>query len=285
MSRLRPRDANMHISAGRLLLDMGMPAEATEMLYTAVKNAPASARARGEYAAALEASGRSSEAAEQYARMSELLGHGGGAPKVDSVEIHRRLGLDLAAEGELEKALAQFDLVLERSPGDTSALANSAAVLGRLNRLPEAAARYSELLRRQPDNARAARELAHCLRLLGRDSEAAAVLRDAALRTEEPDLLCDLADLLATSSDGEMRNGAQAVQLAERALKQAGRPSPRLMNTLAAAYAETGRYPEAVAISEEVLRRARAAGQEDAASDIERRLRLYRQGQPYRRQP
>jgi Flp pilus assembly protein TadD len=85
----------------------------------------------------------------------------------------------------------------------------------------------------------------------------------------------------ATHAEASHRNGAEAVRLAERARAKSPTPEAVLYSTLAAAYAEAGRFPEAVSAGERAVELARAA---HAAQDIERfaeQLRSYRAGKPF----
>ena len=73
-------------------------------------------------------------------------------------------------------------------------------------------------------------------------------LRDiAANAPDSPRMLDELAWLLATYPDSNSRDGAEAVRLAERACALTERRVPALLATLAAAYAEAGDFPRAVA--------------------------------------
>jgi tetratricopeptide (TPR) repeat protein len=77
--------------------------------------------------------------------------------------------------------------------------------------------------------------------------------------------LNDLAWLLATHPDADIRNGPEAVTLAEKAVELTHGTQAAFLGTLAAAYAEVGRFPEAIAAAEKALDRARAAGQSQVA--------------------
>jgi tetratricopeptide (TPR) repeat protein len=88
--------------------------------------------------------------------------------------------------------------------------------------------------------------------------------------------------LLATSSNDGVRNGAKAVQLAERACELSQWKVPVLIGTLAAAYAEAGRFGEAVKTAEKARDLAREQGMEDVAKRNEELLGLYREGKPVR---
>ena len=90
----------------------------------------------------------------------------------------------------------------------------------------------------------------------------------------------NIAWILATSPDERLRDGERAVALAERAV--AHTPDVNFMDTLAAAYAEAGRFDEAVAMENRVISMLAAAG---AASDLGphvERLSRFEDGRPYR---
>jgi tetratricopeptide (TPR) repeat protein/4-amino-4-deoxy-L-arabinose transferase-like glycosyltransferase len=97
-----------------------------------------------------------------------------------------------------------------------------------------------------------------------------------------PRVLKGLAWLLATSPDGSVRNGREAVRLAEVAAKIDG-DSPDTQDILAASYAEVGRFPDALAAADRAIAAAQRAGKADMAADILARRQLYQAGQPYRR--
>ena len=110
---------------------------------------------------------------------------------------------------------------------------------------------------------------------MGRTREAVVQYREA-LRLN-PDLagaLNNLAWVLAASPDDELRNGAEAVRLAERACELTHYGQPLFIGTLAAAYAEAGRFPEAVTTAEKVEQLATTAAKNRQL------LELYRAGKP-----
>ena len=96
-----------------------------------------------------------------------------------------------------------------------------------------------------------------------------------------PEALNNLAWLLSTHPSAEFRNGAEAVSLAERACQLTGRTNFWMLSTLAAAYAEAGRYPEAVSTQRKVCDLAAAQGQNAQTESFQRRLELYRSGKAY----
>ena len=103
-----------------------------------------------------------------------------------------------------------------------------------------------------------------------------------------PDLvpaLNNLAWILATDPNATNRSGTEAIRLAERACALTGYQTPVLIGTLAAAYAEAGRFKEAVATAQKARDLARAAGQPEVAAKNQQLLGLYQSGRAYRQSP
>src|SRR5207253_1400031 len=90
----------------------------------------------------------------------------------------------------------------------------------------------------------------------------------------------DLAWILATNQDPAVRDGAEAVRLAEQACQLAGTREPRYWGTLDAAYAEQGKFDDAIAAAEKAQKLAREAGQGEIVAAAEHRLALYRKQEP-----
>jgi tetratricopeptide (TPR) repeat protein len=103
-----------------------------------------------------------------------------------------------------------------------------------------------------------------------------------ALRPDHPPALAGLAWIRATAPDAALRNGDEAVTLAERAARATRRADLSALDALAAAYAAVGRYDEAVAVASEAREHAQARGLADAAAQFGARADLYRQRRPYR---
>jgi ribosome-binding protein aMBF1 (putative translation factor) len=92
----------------------------------------------------------------------------------------------------------------------------------------------------------------------------------------------EMAWLMATVPDAKLRNAPQAIQIGERLAELTGRRQPKPLDTLAAAYAEAGRYKEAVATAREAAALAEAQGQTNLASKIKARVALYANQRSYR---
>jgi cytochrome c-type biogenesis protein CcmH/NrfG len=95
--------------------------------------------------------------------------------------------------------------------------------------------------------------------------------------------LSNLAWLLATSPDPTLRNGPEAVRLAERADSTSSRSDkhPTVLRILAAAYAEEGQFTEARETARDALEAANIQGNTTLAEALQGELALYDLGLPY----
>jgi tetratricopeptide (TPR) repeat protein len=161
--------------------------------------------------------------------------------------------------------------------------ANLCGLLLKLGRVDEAMFQLNEAARLAPDDPRYQYLLGKTLLRQGRSKEAVEHL-EAALRLNPEDLktLVYLARVLAADTDPAVRNGAKAVELAERANAMAGGEQAFVLDTLAIAYAESGRFAESRQRCREAIEKAKAAGDTEAVTEMQTRLQLYESGHPYR---
>ena len=101
------------------------------------------------------------------------------------------------------------------------------------------------------------------------------------LKPDHPDALNNLAWIRAAHPNPAFRNGPEAVQLAQQACELTRFQRPMLVGTLAAAYAEAGRFDEAIATAQKARDLALASGQNDLAGQNQKLLELYQAHQPY----
>jgi len=94
--------------------------------------------------------------------------------------------------------------------------------------------------------------------------------------------LAQIAWRLATGPDPSVRNSVKAVELAQQTDQLSGGKNPVIAATLAAAYAEAGRFPEAVVAAQRALRLASGQNNAALADVIEAQLKLYQAGAPFR---
>jgi len=147
----------------------------------------------------------------------------------------------------------------------------------------EAMLHYHKLLELQPDNSEARNIFGTVLIQQGRVREAIEQWQETL--TAEPEngnAKSNLAWVFATYPEESVRNGTQAVQLAERALKLSGGKNPIIFRTLAAAYAESGRFSEAIETAQHGFELATEQGNADLANEFQSYILLYRAESPLR---
>jgi Flp pilus assembly protein TadD len=103
-----------------------------------------------------------------------------------------------------------------------------------------------------------------------------------ALQPKSQGILNNLAWLLATCPDAGVRDGTEAVRLAGQACDLTQFQITMMVGTLAAAYAEAGRFSEAVATAQKACALATESGDQPLARRNQELLEQYRAGRPYR---
>src|SRR5204862_788811 len=111
---------------------------------------------------------------------------------------------------------------------------------------------YAWLLRR--DQPQPQTKLHSAIALLSKTPNALQDLKGLGfLASDSPKMLNELGWLLATFPNPSARDGQEAVRLAERACALTERKQPALLTTAAAAYAEIGKFPEAITTARDAL--------------------------------
>jgi Flp pilus assembly protein TadD len=198
-------------------------------------------------------------------------------------ELHLVLGAALLRSGAQDEAAAQLRLALALKPNVAQAHALLGSALARQGRFDEAQRHLAEALRLQPDNVAAHCQLAVVLEEQQQTTQAVAHYREALrLQPDCREALNNLAWIRAANPQAELRNGAEAVELAERACRASDYRDPNLVSTLAAAYAEAGRFEEAVAAATRARDMALAGGQNDMAEETKKLIALFSARQSYR---
>ena len=185
-----------------------------------------------------------------------VLAMAGGNPLAERV-ANRWMGRWLYEQGRVQEAIPHLETgaglaqgterdiraALERNPGDVETRRRLAATLTVENRIDEGLAVYREILAADP---------------------------------EDLDAMVNIAWVRATHEQAKHRDGAEALELARRALALLPDGPAVLHSTLAAALAETGQFPAAAEAAERAVDLARGEGQGGQARDYERQLGLYK---------
>jgi tetratricopeptide (TPR) repeat protein len=307
--RLDPGRVLFQFNLAAALAHAGQSDAAVEHYLAAIRTDPSYAKAYNGLGAVLVAQHQLPAAVTNFSEAVRLDPEYGDA--------YNNLGNALSLGGKPEEALASFSEALRLDPSNGTIYLDSGLALAKLGRMDEALARFADAVRLDSSSAEARYELGRGLFSKGEFQAAAAELTEAVqlrpehapsqlylglvcmeLQSEEEGLkhlreaarlrpdwaepLNAQAWLLATSHDDRLRDGAEAIRLAEKAVQLTGNRQPATLHTLAAAYAEGRRFDEAIATANKALELARQAGQGNLASAIQEALRSYEAHQPYR---
>jgi tetratricopeptide (TPR) repeat protein len=189
----------------------------------------------------------------------------------------------LARKGQSDEAMVHYEEAIKLQPNYADAYYNRGNVLFEKGRIDEAIADWEKTLQIQPNDADAHTCLGNALLRQGSLKEAIAHYERAlALAPEDPHSRNNIAWVLATSSDASIRDGARAVKFAREAVELSNSEDPKFLRTLAAAYAESSRFSEAVLTAERGVQTATAQGKSAFANVLERDIALYREHIPLR---
>jgi tetratricopeptide (TPR) repeat protein len=202
-----------------------------------------------------------------------------------NAQAHVNLGKALAMQNKFIEVESHFQTALDLRPNNAEAHAFYGSALAARGKTGDALKHLREAVRLGPE-VETRLQLAAMLRVNGKIREAIEQTRLAlSAKPDMPEALSNLAWLLATASDDSVRNGAEAVRLAEQACRLTNFREARMLGALAAAYAEAGRFSDAVSTAQKAIELARAAGDVQFAGMNEQLLRLYQAGRPYHEVP
>jgi tetratricopeptide (TPR) repeat protein len=197
--------------------------------------------------------------------------------------VHNNLGLVLVGRGRVDEAITHYRQALKIKPDYALAHYNLGTVLAQQGRVDEAIAHYQQSLKLKPDLAATYYNLGFALACRGEVAEAMLHYRKGLeIRPEHAQAHNNLAWLLATCPVASLRNGAEAVQHALQANQLSGSKQPDILDTLAAAYAEAGQFPEALAAARKALELATQQDNHVLVDVLRARIALYEAGKPYR---
>jgi Tol biopolymer transport system component len=195
---------------------------------------------------------------------------------------HYRIGLGCERRHEYAKAIAEFHTVLSEEPNHVETLYLLASCLARLHQEQEAIPHARKAVSLAPSSPMTHGLLGSLLCSAGQYREALAHLRAAHLANPgDVGIANNLAWLLATCPDATCRNGQQALRLAGWACKATDHKSPPLLDSLAAAYAETGQFELAVRTVRQAIEIVRSSSK-GSTQTLDGRLELYLAGKPCR---
>ncbi len=269
-----PGDAEAYSNLGNALAGRGRLSEAITHYQQAVQIKPDEAEYHNNLGAALVACGRGNEALAEYRKALAL------NPR--QIEAYSKLGAALVQNGQLDEGIAQYRKALEIDPRLADVHYNLGIALARGGHLDEAKAEYEKTLQIAPDYAKAHYNLGGALYQQGKIAEAIAHCSEfIRLQPDNVMGLNQVARALATSGEASLRDGRRAVELAQRAATLTDNRDPDILDTLAAAYAEAGRFPEAAQTAHKAMELAAQQDKQPLAKSIKAKLPLYQSQTPY----
>jgi len=298
-----------HNGVGQFLLSHDRLEEAIEQFQIALNMDPNFPAAQKNLSAALTKAGRADEAIVHLQRVitefpndseghynlgNALLTKGDSQGAIAAYEkalsiqfrypaAHYNLGIALDQNGRIDEAIAHYQEAVQEDPNYAEACYLLGNDLLRKARVDDAIAAYEQALKRRPTYPEVQNNIGLALLQKGRPSEAIAHWQNAlAILSDSIDSLNNLAWTLATFPEAWIRNGSQALTLAQRANELSGDSNPAILRTLAAAYAENRRFTEARVTAERGLQLANAQENPALASVLEGDVALYRMNAPVR---
>ncbi len=201
-----------------------------------------------------------------------------GNPQADALA---REAMALGRQGDFDAAVAKLREAVEAAPEDVPIRFQLASMLASQGRFVEAGPVFNELVKLDPTNSAARRGEITALLLEGRYVDARIKLEEGLTALpRDGQLAHTLARLCATAPLDKVRDGALAVQLAEKVyeIKQTYETG----ETLAMAYAESGRFDEALKIQRQLIARAEGQGDDKPLEALRERLLVYLKNEPWR---
>ncbi len=309
--KIRPSHADAHLTYGNCLLAKGRLAEAINQFNQAIRINPNQADAHNSLGSALLRQSHEKEGIAEITRALQI--------KPDYPDAHNNLGFVMLQQGRTDEALAHFHEALKSDPTHVLAINNLAGVMLQRGEIQEAITQLKIALKKDPNHQPCRIKLATALLKQGKIEdailqfqilleanpnhvealymlgnalfqnrqyhEAIKLMQKASdLQSNNPSIQNDLAWILAVTPDPTHRDGAKAVRLATSASKSLPN-NPQILETLAAAQAEGGDFPNALKTARQALELAKTQRNEPLAEALLKEIQHYVAKRPYHLAP
>jgi tetratricopeptide (TPR) repeat protein len=273
---LNPQYHTIYLNLGRSQLAAGWPDEAILTFEKGLEYYPESPDFHNHLGLALASKGRLDEARLEFFKALEI--------NPDDAEAHHNLGFALALTGQIDQAIPHFERAVAINPAFADAQSDLGRALAVTGQYAQAIPHLEKALAIKPASVEAHYYLGSSLYYSQARTQEALAHWPEAIRLDPSFVpaMNDAAHALAASPEASDRNGIEAVKLAEQAVRVSGGRNPVYIDTLAAAYAEAGRFPEALATSHKALDLASQQHREYLAEGLNARIKLYEAQRPYR---
>ena len=274
--RINPSFEQARIFLGLLLASEKQYDRAAAQYEAVLKINPRSAPAHNDLARLLQSQGRLEESVRHYTAALQY------DPSL--AEAHNNLGILDVQQGRLAEGTTELQEALRLHPRNEETEYNLALALNEQGQWRDALVLWQRLAPARPKDSAAQFQCGRALAGLGKTREAMSQFAAALLLTpDSAEALQALAWILSTDPHSELRNGGEAVPMAEKACQLTDRRQPVMLVTLAAAYAEAGRFDEAVAAARQGRDLAAAQGQKEMENKAGLVLAAAQAGHPFRK--
>jgi len=271
-------NSNMNYDLAVILYNQGRFDEAVMHYREALRIEPQNFKARINLGIILSERGQYDEAVEHFNMAVRL--------DPDAHDGHYNLGLALMLQGKLDEAAEQFQEAIRIKADWPETHNNLGSVYLQQGRTDDAIVHYEYSVELKPDQPQVHRDLGVLFHQQGNFERVIYHWEKALeLNPDSIELMNNLAWIMATHPNAAFRNPDRAIRLAERACELSNYEISGSLDTLSAAYAAAGRFPEAINTAEKALELAVSSGQTDFAEEIRKRLSLYRASKPYTEAP
>jgi tetratricopeptide (TPR) repeat protein len=193
------------------------------------------------------------------------------------------LGIIFLEKGQLDAAISKLEAAIDLRPENGPAHDNLAKAFLKKGRVAEAMVHYRKLVEIDPENVETRNTVGTALIQQGHVKEAVDQWQEVlAIQPENGNAASDLAWVFATCPEDSIRDGARAVELGEKALRTSGGKIAMIYKVLAAAYAENGRFADAIQTAQRGAELATNQGNPALAAELESSIALYQSGRPLR---
>ncbi len=271
-----PDDPTLAIQRASTRVRAGRAREARSDLQRVLRDDPTNAEALVILGRANEALGSPGDALSAWRRAAESDGSAESRG-----QAHYLISRALLAQGRAPEAATELRSAIELLPANAALYQALGDALGATSDFAGAVEQYDEALAIAPSGARAHFGKAMALLLDGQEAAARDHLRRSLTLVEEPvELEHLLARVLAAATDAAVRDGEAAVRRAQSVFERSS--SIATAETLAMAFAELGRFDEALRWQTQIIERAKASGQISRLAALEAARERFERGEAIR---
>jgi tetratricopeptide (TPR) repeat protein len=260
---------------GLTLVELGRVEEGITNLQYAISRETNFVDAYNNLGTALAKQGKLAEAIRTYEQAVKI--------SPTNAAAHYNLGLAKDKEGSPEAAMEHFQSAVSLDKKHADARSQLGRHLFMRGRMEDAARVLQDAVRLKPDLPQAQIYLGLSLFEIGKEREAIPHIQTASrLVPDSLEVVNAMAWMMATANDDAVRNGSEAVVLSEKAAMLTRTNQPVILHTLAAAYAEAGRFSDAISTAETAVGQANTRGQTNLVTTLQKAMAGYRERQAWR---